>query len=254
MTIQQIFPKLSQMLPNADDLLSLEPEELAGPLLLSLQDSNRINPSEVISFSLLKRSKVQEYLSHNPDKILFALMEAWQWLEREGFVAPRPTSLSSATVAMAAGTTYFVTSRGKKIKQREDLDTHRKANLLPKGQLHPIIAQKVWSLFLRGDYDCAVFQAFKEVEIAVRKAGNYDKQDLGVHLVRKAFHVTTGSLTDTNLSNSEREAMSNLFAGAIGMYKNPFSHREVSVTAEEAAEMIILASHLLRIVDSRVQI
>ena len=181
-------------------------------------------------------------------------MEAWQWLEREGFVAPRPTSLSSATVAMAAGTTYFVTSRGKKIKQREDLDTHRKANLLPKGQLHPIIAQKVWSLFLRGDYDCAVFQAFKEVEIAVRKAGNYDKQDLGVHLVRKAFHVTTGSLTDTNLSNSEREAMSNLFAGAIGMYKNPFSHREVSVTAEEAAEMIILASHLLRIVDSRVQI
>ena len=249
-----IFQKLFEMLPNADDLLSLEPEELAGPLLLSLQDSNRINPSEVISFSLLNRSKVQEYLSHDPDKILFALMEAWQWLEREGFVAPRPTSLSGERVVIATGTTYFVTGRGKKIEKREDLDAYRKANLLPKGQLHPIIAQKVWSLFLRGDYDCAVFQAFKEVEIAVRKAGNYDKQDLGVHLVRKAFHVTTGSLTDTNLSNSEREAMSNLFAGAIGMYKNPFSHREVSVTAEEAAEMIILASHLLRIVDSRVQI
>ena len=190
-------------------------------------------------------------MSKDPDKILFALMEAWQWLEREGLVAPRPTSLSSETVVMAAGSTYFVTSRGKKVKQREDLNAYRRANLLPKGQLHPIIAQRVWSLFLRGDYDCAIFQAFKEVEIAVRKLGNYDKQDLGVHLMRKAFNVDSGNLTDTKLSRAERQAMSDLFAGAIGMYKNPFSHRDVSVTAEEAAEIIIMASHLLRIADSR---
>ena len=248
-----IFTKLSEMLPKADDLLRLGPEELAGPLLLALQDSNRINPSEVISFNLLKRSKVQEYLSHDPDKILFALMEAWQWLEREGFVAPRPTSLSGERVVRATGTTYFVTGRGKKIEKREDLDAYRKANLLPKGQLHPIIAQKVWSLFLRGDYDSAVFQAFKEVEIAVRKAGSHDGRDIGVDLMRKAFGKG-GSLTDPNQPLPEQEARSHLFAGAIGSYKNPFSHRIVSVSAEEAAEMIIFASHLLRVVDSRVQI
>ena len=151
---------------------------------------------------------------------------------------------------MATGTTYFVTNRGKKIAQREDLDAYRKANLLPKGQLHPIIAQKVWSLFLRGDYDCAVFQAFKEVEIAVRNAGNYDGRDIGVDLMRKAFGKE-GSFTDPNLPMAEQEARAHLFAGAIGSYKNPFSHRTVSVSAEEAAEIIILASLLLRIVDSR---
>ena len=245
-----IFPKLLEILPNADDLLSLEPEELAGPLLVSLQGSDYVNPFEVISYEHLENAETQEYLAKGANEILFALMAAWQWLEREGFVAPRPTSLSSEKVAMEAGTTYFVTNRGKKIAQREDLDAYRKANLLPKSQLHPIITLKVWSLFLRGDYDCAVFQAFKEVEIAVRKAGNHDGQDIGVDLMRKAFGKG-GSLTDPNQPLAEQQARANLFAGTIGSYKNPFSHRTVFVSAEEAAEMIIFASHLPRIVDSR---
>ena len=247
MRIEQIFPELFELLPKADQLLSLEPEELAGPLLVALDGSDYIDPFEVISIEPLRRYK--GYPAEHHDKILFALMESWQWLEREGFVAPRPTHLSEGT-SSGGVIHYFVTKRGKTIETPEALEVYRKGNLLPKRQLHPTIAQKVWSLFLQGDYDTAVFQAFKEVEVAVRKAGGYADTDLGVDLMRKAFG-DEGPLTDSEQPPAEQQARAHLFAGAIGSYKNPGSHRNVSFTAEEAAEVIILASHLLRIVDSR---
>ncbi|MYC40204.1 MAG: TIGR02391 family protein [Candidatus Dadabacteria bacterium] len=124
------------------------------------------------------------------------------------------------------------------------------AKLIPN---HPILQQKVLPIFFQGDYDTAVFQAFKQVEIAVREAGGYEATDYGTDLMRKAFHVDRGKLTDLNQPPTERQARSDLFAGGIGAYKNPSSHRNAEFTAEEAVEVIILAGHLLRIVDFRNQ-
>ena len=135
--------------------------------------------------------------------------------------------------------------------QENDVDVSKSD--LPEHKFHPIIAQKVWAMFLQGNYDPAVLQAFKEVEIAVRKAGNYADSDHGVPLMRKAFHQDNGNLTDTNQQSAERVAIEHLFVGAMGYCRNPLGHREVNLSAEEAVEMIFFASYLLRLIDSRRQ-
>ncbi len=232
---------MHSLLPDADVLLKLEPEELAGFLLQYLAsaspNSNLLNRG---NFTL--GSTVADYPSDQREACSRALMEAWVWLEREGLIAPRPGQ---------NGDWIFLTRRGRQAASPEALQAYRRANLLPRQILHASIVQKVWATFLRGDYDTSVFQAFKEVEVAVRDGAGLGAGDYGVALMRKAFDPDRGPLTDLATLRAERESLANLFAGAIGSYKNPHSHRNVTIDALQAVEMITIASHLLTIVDKR---
>lgn len=102
--------------------------------------------------------------------------------------------------------------------------------------------------FLAGDYEEAVFAAFHRVEEDVRVRAGASKGDLGVTLMRAAFNPNSGSLTDVDAEMGEREAMSALFAGGIGVFKNPISHRTVDYEDPLlAAEAVLLADLLLRL-------
>ena len=231
------------LIPDHEQLLELEPEELAGFIIEHLNTLPERH-QYLNSHNFCLQVDGSNYPRQLHKDIKEALMEAWTWLEREGLIAPRPGAIEGKWV--------FITRRGKTLQQASDLERYRKSNILPKQFLHPLLAQKVWHLFVRGDYDTAIFQSYKQVEIAVRNPSNYDDTVIGVPLMRKSFDKTNGPLADLNAPEAEREALAHLFAGAIGVYKNPHSHRDIDIDDPVAtAEAIILASHLLRIVDSR---
>jgi uncharacterized protein (TIGR02391 family) len=174
-----------------------------------------------------------------------AVSEAWLWLQVNLLIVP---------VLGSSGTEGWVTvsRRGEAISTQDDFANFREAASFPKSLLHPSIADRVWLDLVRGNLDTAVFIAFKAVEEFVRAAGGYSATDYGVDLMRRAFNKNNGPLSDMTTPEAEREALANLFAGAIGSYKNPHSHRTISITDHrEAQEMVMLATHLLRIVDAR---
>jgi len=228
---------LTQALPAADSILQLEPEELASYLLEHLAG----NPSDLHLRNLLNASVGSTLMKHydKDERVEKALREAWSWLEREGLL-----------VAKEYG--HFISRRGQRIRGRQDFDAYRRSAVLPKASLHPVIAERVWSSFVRGEYDTAVFQAFKEVEVSVRAAGGFSPEDLGTKLMGQAFKVGAGPLTDKTVPEPEQLAMVNVFSGAIGLFKNPSSHRHVSFdNPSVAAELISFASFLMRIVDGQ---
>jgi hypothetical protein len=76
-------------------------------------------------------------------------------------------------------------------------------------------------------------------------------EDRGYQLMRKAFDPKNGPLTDQSQVSGQRQAISDLFAGAIGLYKNPSSHRSIIMTPTRAVEAIMLTSLLVNLIEDR---
>ncbi len=105
------------------------------------------------------------------------------------------------------------------------------------------------SQFLLGEYELAGFAALREVEIRVRVLSGASESLLGTKLMTEAFR-TGGPLFDAELDPGESVAMMNLFQGAIGLFKNPPSHRAVEYAdPTEASEVVLTADLLLRLLD-----
>src|SRR5208283_4893423 len=213
---------LQALIPDVEVLLAMAPEELA-PFLLRVASKNfergDFNPNALRPFVI--GCCEGGYPDSRWEEVKIALNEAWQWLYISMLIVPAPGTMNEGWMVL--------TRRGISITTEQQFQQFREAAAFPQVLLHPAIADKVWLALARGDFDEAVFAAFKAVEEAVRNAGNFGPSDIGVPLMRKAFDKTTGPLSNPQPPEPERDALAHLFAGAIGSYKNPHSHRTVSI-------------------------
>lgn len=113
--------------------------------------------------------------------------------------------------------------------------------------LHQQFAERAVKQVEAGRLDVAVFEAFKSVEMRVRSLSGLRLD--GVDLIRQAFKEG-GPLHNRLRHSGEQEAVSHLFAGALGLLKNPFSHREVDYDEPAVAlDALRLADLLHRLLD-----
>lgn len=175
------------------------------------------------------------------DALLARLADAWAWLESHGLIATHHKN-------GLTGQWQRVSESGRELLRDPNAVTKVWAADRLAGDLDPLLGSTRTN-FALGDYETASFAAMKAVEVEVRRVAGLPNETLGVPLMRKAFHPENGALRDPQAEGGERQATADLFAGAIGAYKNPASHRTVQFDdAVEAAEIIQLADLLLRIV------
>lgn len=235
------MPGLIEFFPDANALLAAGPEDV-GIVLLQLIQQDRGPRVTLPNLEMpLWNANTPAYPQHRRMEVGRAIAESWQWLQNEGLLMPDLDQPNGW---------FCLTRKGAALRTVADLEAYRQGSLLPSALLHPTLGEKVRPMFMRGDYDVAVFQSFKEVEVAVRAEAGMSNSDIGRKLMQAAFNPDSGPLTDHGADKGERVGLMDLFSGGIGYCKNPPGHRERDFDRVSAARLIAFASYLLTEVET----
>lgn len=224
-----------------DALRTLPTPELGILLLQHLATST----PDIIFQNVLASGRVAWKDEADLQTLTARLADAWSWLVSRALVGVSSRQREPFCQLTKEGRQFATDPKAlQKLEAEERLA----------GSLHLALTSHVRTNFHLGEYETACFAAMKAVEVAVRDASGLDNSTIGTRLMRAAFQPATGKpagpLADQGAEGGEQEAMSNLFAGAIGAFKNPASHRTVHFDDPiEAAEIIQLADLLLRLVE-----
>jgi uncharacterized protein (TIGR02391 family) len=240
---------LADLIPDAEVVLALELDELGLRVLQVLGSWPRhqtLDLGTLINTTLghPQTPGSAPYPTSRRAELQEAIRETWAWLVGAALLVP--------SLTYPGGEILILSRRAHRLAKEADPRRAFSARRIPKDTLHPKIREDVWQLFHRGKYDTAVSEAMKAVEVAVREAAGYTNADYGVDMIVRAFNEDKGPLRDLSAHQSERTNLRFFISGAFGLYRNTYAHRNVALAdPDEAAEIITLANHLLRIVDMR---
>lgn len=223
-----------------EEFLGLRPQEVAMLILADLQAQPTHERGKVNAWNYNRRlQQAATIAGAQPSQAFQAgaiALEGWQWLRSNGFLAPHFDQDGCETLTRA----------GRIADPRLHLAEARGLGILRGAELDDQLRSAVEPLMVRSKYDDAVMAAMRLVEDRTRFAGHYSDSDIGVKMMRSAFG-SKGPLHDSKIDPGEATARMELFAGAIGVFKNPASHRIVGNDQAGAVEVILLANTLLRI-------
>jgi uncharacterized protein (TIGR02391 family) len=182
---------------------------------------------------------LEQQIPRERTQLQSALEEGWGWLISQGLVV-RDIQQSSSEAVRPSRLGREVLDRGL-----GDLRASQQIRI----DLHPEIRDTAKRQFAIGEPQLAVFGALRAVEVRVRALCDYPPDVVGVPMMRAALG-NGGPLRDPDATSGEQQALSDLFAGAIGAFKNPESHRDVEYEDPAmAAGVVMLADVLMRILD-----
>jgi uncharacterized protein (TIGR02391 family) len=235
MTIREHFP-------NFEDIENSRPDELGAEIVLDLQS----RPGVVFSPTNFPSDLARNYQREQPsEKFTSAVREAIDWARRELLLVQHHNSTPPSDALSL--------SRRGLIFTRDHIELLRLERILPDLLLHDRIRRVCIDIFNTGHHQAAVFEAFRILEVAIREAAGYGQNEHGETMINNAFNEKTGGpLVDFTAPESEQRALRFLMVGSNGLFRNPRGHRDVELDdPKEAAELLIVASHLLRMVESR---
>ena len=124
--------------------------------------------------------------------------------------------------------------------------------------MHPKITSISKPRFMDGYYADAVESAFKEINTRVKRIFlnlTGEERD-GADLMKKAFspnapHLTFEDIT-TQTGKSVQQGYMDIFAGAITAIRNPKAHENITISAHQAIQRLMLASLLMTKIDDAV--
>jgi uncharacterized protein (TIGR02391 family) len=241
---------IHQIIPDPDELLALDVSQAAQVLLRHLDsypDASSFGVRKSTFFGpranpAFAYSRADSRAGKYTDKITELLKKAWEWLLNENYLVSLSGSTSSEPVR--------VSRKGREALKQWGFDRHRLNSFLRNSMLHPTIAKDALSAINDGRNDIAVFTVYRALENNVREVCGFEQEEIGVPLMRKTFNPNGGPLKDSRLVAGEQEAMANIFAGAIGSFKNPTSHRLNAFDCfEEAVALVLFGNYLLNQVD-----
>ncbi|ANY78238.1 hypothetical protein BB934_08325 [Microvirga ossetica] len=180
--------------PTLEDLLQAQPEDLGAELVLYLQILER-NGSLYEDGLPDRILELYGARTQRPPGLVLIVSEALAWARRSLLVVRDMSQSSHGFIAL---------SREGRAFTRGTLDRMRLREILPDILLHPAIRQTCLDIFNAGHYEAAVFEAFKQLEIAIRDAARLGAHEHGRPMVTAAFQAKDpgGALCGTGQSGA----------------------------------------------------